>query len=412
MTSLKRFFLITRHEFKVTAANKGFLITTLVGPVLIIVFAVLPSIGMEMAMESGPPDDAAVALFAPDGALRDVVSERLSQAEVAVQLPASDEAARAAVIEGTVAAAVLLRAEREGSYRSFTYIAPQGSDIRLSQVVERSVSDAVVSHRLTAASMDESEIERLTEPPKMMRVAAKDGADSGDPFQDAFMIAFAFVFLLYMTVIFYGQLIARSALGERTSKTVEIMLSSVDPLELMFGKVFGKGLAGIIQYGLWIGLALLLGTVAGPQLGIDVPPALSGGNLLALFVFFVGAFFLYSSAYAAIGAGAADEQHVGQLGIPLLAMLIVPMVLIAPIVMAPDSGLSVVLSIFPFTAPIVMLVRVLIGSPPLVHLIISLAILAATIAVTVWIAARIFRVAILASGTRPTLRQLLKYARG
>ena len=412
MTSLKRFVLIMRHELRVTAANKGFLITTLVGPILIIGFAVLPSVGMEMAMESGPPDDVAVALFASDGALRDVLSDRFAQTDVELRFPASAEAAREAVAEGTVAAAVILSPEPEGIYRSFTYVAPEGSDLRLSQVVERSVSDGVVSHRLTMAGMDESEIERLTEPPAMRRVAAKDGADAGDQFQDAFMVAFAFVFLLYMTVIFYGQLIARSALGERTSKTVEIMLSSVNPLELMFGKVFGKGIAGIIQYGLWIGIALLLGTVAGPQLGLDVPRALSTGNLAALLLFFVGAFLLYSSAYAAIGAGAADEQHVGQLGIPLLAMLIVPMVLIAPIVMAPDSGLSVVLSIFPFTAPIVMLVRVLIGSPPLLHLFLSFALLAATIAGTIWLAARIFRVAILASGTRPTLRQLLKYAKG
>jgi len=367
MKRSSRLIRVMSHEFRATAANKGFMITTIVGPFLILAVAVLPSVGVQMAQDRGIEDGTTVAVYAPEEDLTAAVIERLAREAVETRSVSTARAARAAVSEGEAAAAVAL---------------------------------------------DDSAIRRLTEPPAMTRYTPGEGERTGNPFRDAFIGAFAFVFLLYMTVIFYGQMIARSALAERTSKSVEIILSSVDPLELMFGKILGKGLAGLIQYAVWIGLALLVGTIVGPRLELAVPEALSIGNLAALLVFFIGAFLLYSSAYAAIGAGAADEQHIGQLGIPLLAMLIVPMVLIAPIIMAPDSALSVVLSLFPFTAPIVMLVRMLIGSPPAAHVLASMAILAVSVVLTTWLSARIFRVAILASGMRPSLKQLLKFARG
>lgn len=412
MKRSSRLYRVMGHEFRTTAANKGFVITTIIGPLLILAVAVRPSIGVQMAQEAGVEQGTTLAVYASDEELAAAVSEGLTRHDVDVRFVSSPEAARAAVSEGGLAAAVALGRGADEEYRSFTFIAPRGVTMRLSELVEGVVTDAVVSRRLQVAGLEEGEIRRLTTAPTMRRYTPGVGERSQNPFRDAFVAAFAFVFLLYMTVIFYGQMIARSALSERTSKSVEIILSSVDPLELMFGKILGKGVAGLIQYALWISLALLLGTVVGPRLELNVPAALSIGNLAALFLFFVGAFLLYSSAYAAIGAGAADEQHVGQLGIPLLAMLVVPMVLITPLIMAPDSALSVILSMFPFTSPIVMLVRMLIGSPPAAHVLVSMAILAESVVLTAWLSARVFRVAILATGTRPSLKQLLQYARG
>ena len=166
-----------------------------------------------------------------------------------------------------------------------------------------------------------------------------------------------------------------------------------------------------MQYGFWILLAVVAGRVVAPGLDVPVPDALGAANLATLIVFFIGAFLLYSSAYAAIGAGAADEQHIGQLGLPLLAMLIVPMILIAPIIVSPNSPLTVALSIFPFTAPIVMLVRFVVSSPPVSHIALSLVLLALSIGAMGWLSARVFRVALLVSGSRPSLRRLMRYAR-
>ena len=100
------------------------------------------------------------------------------------------------------------------------------------------------------------------------------------------------------------------------------MLSSVSPRELMFGKILGLGLAGLLQYGVWVSLALVLSKLLMPLLGMAAPSAIAPGNLAWLVVFFVLAFFLYASLYAALGAAAEDEQHLGQLAWPVLAFLV------------------------------------------------------------------------------------------
>jgi len=221
----------------------------------------------------------------------------------------------------------------------------------------------------------------------------------------------SFVMLLYMTTLLYGQMIGRSVVTEKTSKTVEIMLSSVSPRELMFGKILGLGLAGLLQYGIWVSIALVLTRLAGPLLGIAVPASVTPGNMAWLVTFFVLAFFLYASLYAALGAAAEDEQHLGQLAWPVLIFLIVPLVMISSFVSNPGSPLSVALSLFPMTSPIVMLIRVLIAPPPLWQVALCLAILVASIYLAAAAAARIFRTGILLTGKRARLGEILKWLR-
>jgi len=218
-----------------------------------------------------------------------------------------------------------------------------------------------------------------------------------------------FVMLIYMTVLLYGQMIGRSVVTEKTSKTVEIMLSSVKSQDLMFGKILGLGLAGLLQYAVWVSMAFLLTRFVGPLLGLSLPAGISTGNLIWLVVFFILAFFLYSSAYAALGAASEDEQHLGQMAWPLIMFLIVPLVMINTLVTTPDSTLVVILSLFPLTSPIVMLARVLVSSPPVWQLVLCVALLVAAVAGTAVLAAKIFRVGILMTGKRPKLKEVLRW---
>jgi len=130
-----------------------------------------------------------------------------------------------------------------------------------------------------------------------------------------------------------------------------------------------------------------------------------------LVVFFILAFFLYSSAYAAMGAASEDEQHLGQMAWPLLIFLIVPLVMIGTLTSNPDSGVSVILSIFPMTSPIVMLIRILVSEPPAWQIALCLGLLAAAVAGMALLAAKIFRVGILMTGKRPSLKEVVKWVR-
>ena len=217
--------------------------------------------------------------------------------------------------------------------------------------------------------------------------------------------------MIYMTVLLYGQLIGRSVVQEKTSKTVEIMLSSLSPRELMFGKILGLGIAGLIQYGVWFGMGIALITFIGPALNVQMPQAISVNNFVWLIVFFILAFFLYGAGYAAMGAAAEDEHHLGQLALPLIIFLIIPMVMISPMIMNPNSPFVVILSYFPMTAPIVMLVRILVHMPPLWEIALSLGIIISSVIGAGFLGAKIFRVGILMYGKRPKLTEVLHWIR-
>jgi len=225
------------------------------------------------------------------------------------------------------------------------------------------------------------------------------------------MVGITFTMMLYMTILLYGQSIGRSVLQEKTSKTVEIMLSSVGEMDLLFGKILGQAAASLLQYGVWIGMALLGAHLIGPALGLQRMPQLSVSTLLYLVLFFLLGFFLFASLFAAFGAAARDEQNLGQLSWPVIVILVFPMVSAGPIVTNPGSSFSVLLSLFPLTAPIVMFVRILVSDPLRWQIMLSVCIQLAAVAVTILLSAKIFRVGILMTGKRFTLFEVFRLLR-
>ncbi|HUX21803.1 MAG TPA: ABC transporter permease, partial [Spirochaetia bacterium] len=315
------------------------------------------------------------------------------------------------VADGNLAGLLVLPADLL-SAKSYDYFSKTGTDVIVSETLSGIFGTQVVAERLGKEGLDPTRIAYLSSRPSLVvKKVGSGGVASSTGFTDILFTVMGFVMMLYMTVLLYGQMIGRSVVTEKTSKTVEIMLSSVRPMELLFGKILGKGLAGLLQYGIWIGVALILVRIVGPGLHVKPPEALTLGNLGILLGFFVLAFFLYSAAYGALGAGSEDEQHLTQLAWPLLIFLIVPLVAISSFVMDPGSTFSVVLSFFPMTAPIVMLIRILVSTPPLWQILVSIGILVLTIFAFVSLAAKIFRVGILMTGKRFGLGEILKWVR-
>jgi len=217
--------------------------------------------------------------------------------------------------------------------------------------------------------------------------------------------------ILAVSVLLYGQSMGCSVVTDKTSKIVEILLSSARPVDLMFGKIIGIGTAAILQYAVWVITALLLIHFVGPAFNINLPSTVSSTTFLFLVLFFITAFFLYASLYAAMGAASDDEQNLGQLSWPLIVFLVLPMVLVSTLVMNSNSGLSKFLSFFPLTAPIVMFIRVIVDIPPSWQILLCFAILIAKISPTIIAGSKIFRVGILMTGKRFKIREVLKWLR-
>ena len=245
-------------------------------------------------------------------------------------------------------------------------------------------------------------------------------------------------YLLFMFIIIYGNMIMRSVIEEKTSRIIEVIISSVKPIQLMLGKIIGTSLAGITQVVTWIVLGAILLFAASAIFGVDlsqssqqdmVNEALSSpestdkiqmiinefntlpiGNLIVAFIlFFIGGYLLYSSLYAAIGAAVDNETDTQQFMIPILIPLILAIYVgVFTLIEDPHGTVSTVFSYIPFTSPVVMLMRIPFGVP-LWQQITSLIILILTFMFILWFAAKIYRVGILMYGKKPTYKELFKW---
>ncbi|SFZ93937.1 ABC-2 type transport system permease protein [Flaviramulus basaltis] len=245
-------------------------------------------------------------------------------------------------------------------------------------------------------------------------------------------------YLLFMFIIIYGNMIMRSVIEEKTSRIIEVIISSVKPVQLMLGKIIGTSLAGITQFVIWIILGGVLMAVVSLVLGIDMmqspqqqvlqqamesPEANSQiqnimtafynlpiTNLIIAFIlFFISGYLLYSSLYAAIGAAVDNETDTQQFLLPIMMPLILAVYIgIFTVIEDPHGTVSTVFSFIPLTSPVVMLMRIPFGVPIWQQLV-SLLLLIGTFMFTVWFAAKIYRVGILMYGKKPSYKELIKW---
>lgn len=247
-------------------------------------------------------------------------------------------------------------------------------------------------------------------------------------------------YLLFMFIIIYGNMIMRSVIEEKTSRIIEVIISSVKPIQLMMGKIIGTSLAGITQFVIWVILGGVLLTVVSAIFGIDMAQVqtpqqdmvneaiatdgaqamaenlitaishLPLANLVIAFMFFfIGGYLLYSSLYAAIGAAVDNETDTQQFMLPILMPLILAVYVgVFTVIEDPHGTISTVFSFIPFTSPVVMLMRIPFGVP-LWQQAISLILLIGTFILAVWFAAKIYRVGILMYGKKPTYKELFKW---
>ncbi len=250
-------------------------------------------------------------------------------------------------------------------------------------------------------------------------------------------VAFAAAILIYMSLFIYGVQVMRGIIEEKTSRIVEVVISSVKPFQLMLGKIVGIGLVGLTQFLLWIVLSASLAAVATNIIfkdkieavksnipgqtvaaaesnkGIDLLNALGTvewGYVLPLFlIFFIGGYMLYSALFAAVGSAVDSDTETQQFMLPItLPLLFTYIMSFSFIVNNPDSSLSFWLSIIPFTSPIAMMVRLPFGVP-FWQLALSVVLLIGGFILTTWVAARIYRVGILMYGKKVSFKELGKW---
>ncbi len=244
---------------------------------------------------------------------------------------------------------------------------------------------------------------------------------TGESAAQSFALAYVMGVVLFLVITIYGVNVMGSVVEEKTTRIVEVLVSSLRPFQLMMGKVLGVGAVSLFQFVLWgLGAKLLLSQrralladLGGVEEARQVfqMPHLSAATLGVFLSYFLGGFFLYSAMYAAVGAMSSNEQEARQAQQPVMFLLLVAYVSMFGLTNNPESTYAVTLSLIPFTAPIAMPVRWAASTVPAGELGASLGLLAAGIVAVTWMAARIYRVGILMTGKRPNVRELVRWVR-
>lgn len=287
--------------------------------------------------------------------------------------------------------------------------------------IENAITNIVTTQRIQQQGLDAEQIHQINRGVDLNALpATAEGAEKKNP-GFTFVLAYFLGFFIYITMFIYGAMVMRSVIEEKTSRVIESVISSVKPFQLMAGKIFGVGAVGLTQFLIW-GMAMGLLSLYGALLASTVisdPETLQEVSrftvpLMAVgffVLFFVLGYFLYSTIYAGIGAMVNSDQEAQQMLLPVSLLIIVPIVMIVYVIGNPSSDTSIIMSLVPFFAPILMLTRIIVETPPLWQILLCIVLMISTTLGMIWLVGRIYRVGILMYGKRPSLREIVKWIR-
>jgi ABC-2 type transport system permease protein len=226
-----------------------------------------------------------------------------------------------------------------------------------------------------------------------------------------FWMVYVFAILLAFSTFFAGGYLLQSVIQEKESRMLEVILSTIRPLPLLAGKMLASGLVGLLQVLVWGAAAVFvlgrLGAVFPELADLAVRPEL----LVWVLLFFIGGYCLFAGMYAALGAVSQSMREGPQMAVIFTLPAMLPFYFITLFVEAPNATLPVVLSLVPLTAPVAMVQRLAVTTVPIGEILLSLALVFGSAVLTVWFAARLFRVRTLLAGQTPRLRDVLRIVR-
>ena len=289
------------------------------------------------------------------------------------------------------------------------------------EALQRTLGRMVVKARLELKGVNPGVVDWAQIRISLAQKKIANGKAVSDSAAQSFFTAYLMAILLFMAILLYGVNVMSSVVEEKTTRIIEVLVSSVRPFQLMLGKILGAGAVSFFQFVIWGVSARVLLSLRGPiarALGADPKdvqtmslPHIPGATLAVFIAFFLGGFLLYSAMFAAVGAMSSNEQEARQAQQPVTYLLMISYLSILGLTNDPSSTFARTLSLVPFTTPIATPVRWTAGSMPTWELALSLVILVIGIVGVTWIAARIYRVGILMTGKRPNLKELMRWVR-
>ncbi|MCX2739669.1 ABC transporter permease [Pontibacter anaerobius] len=447
---MHKIWLIIQREYLTRVRKKSFIIMTLLTPLLLATFMILPGLLISM---SGETETVMVldesGLF--EGKLEDKKDLKF------IPLAGTLDQAKTIYQETDNTALLYIPEMSISEPKGFTVYGKKNISIQTQVRLENALEKEIENQRYIASGIDR---ETLDEIKANVSLTAVNLSDQGEKDNNAVITSVAGVagaVIIYFFIFLYGVQIMRGVIEEKTSRIVEVMISSVKPFQLMMGKIIGIAAVGLTQFLLWIILSFIAVTAVSAAFGVDAAPSpaaqyaagqvaaqgedmenadisamenpegknefastfndikSSFANLPVALIFgcflfyFLGGYLLYGSLFGAIGAAVDNETDTQQFMMPITIPLVIAFIMSYSIVLKnPDGPVAFWMSMIPLTSPIVMMVRVPFGVPAW-ELLLSMGILVAGFIFTTWIASRIYRVGILMYGKKVNYKELSKW---
>ncbi len=433
--------IVLKHEFLQKVKSKGYVIFTLLGPLLLSLLFVIPALlatvdtGDKRVLSVVDSTGKFASYFEGANALEPAIN--LEEEFTGTPTREQQTKSAASAIQTDIDIKVVpsntsietLREQIEGESITGFLVIPANvfqdtgasrailrlrntNDFSVIQEIEGIYAEALRNEKLKAKGVDPQILHDIDELANLSVIKVSDGGESHDG-GASFLAGYLTGFLMYMALLIYGSMILRSVVEEKSTRVIEVMVSSVKPFDLLVGKVLGISAAAVLQMSVWAIMMALLATVgvniaqkmAGSNFNIDIPPEL----FIYFVVFYILGFLIYATLFAALGATADQESDVQQASLPITMLVVIPILLMTSVIQAPSSTMSTILSMVPFFAPILMMGRIFSETPPFWQIALTIVIMIATFFGALWVASRIYRTGILMYGKRFTPKEIFKW---
>ena len=411
---MRKIFLIARRDFVATVSTKGFLIAVMVPP---LIYAGIIGFFPRLMNDRVPSAAGTVAVIDHTGQVVDGMRRHLaelSSIEIARVQPSALAAAKHRLTQDTAPSQLALLIVRpdavvennRGEFGAYDLFVRRNLDNRIQRGIRNAADEAIVDARMRAAGLDRKRIDALTHVSRQRPITVTRTGESATSPDFTGLLPMGFMILLMISVMSSGQYLLTTTIEEKSSRTIEVILSAVSPLELLTGKILGQMAVGLTILTTYSSMGIL-GLVSMAMLGL-----IDATLLIYLFMFFLITYMIMGSLMAAIGSAVNELREAQSLMTPITLLMMIPWLFWYPIAREPNSVFATVVSFLPPMNAFAMLLRLTSTSPPpawQVWLSILVGIVAA--AGALWFASRIFKIGLLMHGRPPNVATLVKWAR-
>jgi ABC-2 type transport system permease protein len=411
-------FKVARREYLARVRSRAFVAMTVLVPAFLGIYLLaVPLLGRSSRT------DLRIAVLDAGAGLGAAVAERLRAIErphITISETSSIEAVDAAVrapfnaaIRDRTLDGYLIFERADAAPARARYFAREAGNQALMRELRLAVQSAAIGRLLAGTGVDAADVRRAQQL-DLGVVTVSDRGEREGGFGIALASTMSLAMLLYIAVLINGQGMATAIVEEKSSRLIEVILGAVTAGEFMAGKIIGVVGSGMTQLAIWMLVAIVALVQAAPAIamgttsGFDLSAVLNARLLFYFAIFFSLGYVLYSILFAVVAVTCTSTEELGQSMMAAILPMVVALMVAVSVLSNPATTLTRVLSLIPFFTPLVMLARVNILMPPLWEVWLGIALLAAASVASAWVATKIFRYALLMTGKRPTLPELIR----